>query len=235
MPEHASPTVVASDADWDLMVELAIAGKGLQLVFQPIVDLRRGAVAGYETLVRFDGPVRAGPDRWFAEAARRGRQSELDHAVVERALALRSSLPRNTFLTINIEPESLHDRRVLQLLCDHDLRGVAIEVTEHRALDELGPVRAALDRLRTAGALLAVDDAGAGYAGLQQILAMRPQILKVDRSLVEGIDTDEAKAALLEMLGVFAGRIDAWVLAEGVETRGEALRCASLGVPLAQG
>ena len=85
------------------------------------------------------------------------------------------------------------------------------------------------------GAPIAVDDAGAGYAGLTQILTLRPHILKLDRELVTGVDTDEAKAALIEMLGVFANRIDAWVLAEGVETVAEARRIRALGVPLAQG
>jgi hypothetical protein len=70
---------------------------------------------------------------------------------------------------------------------------------------------------------------------LQQILTLKPDILKVDRSLIEGIDVDESKAALVEMFGIFADRIDAWLLAEGVETVGEARRCSALGVALAQG
>ncbi|RYE93964.1 MAG: EAL domain-containing protein, partial [Myxococcales bacterium] len=118
---------------------------------------------------------------------------------------------------------------------ESSLRGLVVEVTEHRPIaDPLATTRA-LSWLRERGALIALDDAGAGHAGLQQILLLRPSFLKLDRSLVDGIDRDEAKVALVEMLGVFASRIDAWLLAEGVETEAEARRLNDLGVPLAQG
>jgi hypothetical protein len=81
----------------------------------------------------------------------------------------------------------------------------------------------------------AVDDAGAGYAGLTHILALRPSFVKLDRSLVEGIDGDEAKTVLASALGEFAGQLDAWVLAEGVERPGELDALIRLRVPLAQG
>jgi CBS domain-containing protein len=115
------------------------------------------------------------------------------------------------------------------------LDGLVVEITEHREISDVEGFDRALDRFRTAGARIAVDDAGAGHAGLAQILWMRPGILKLDRSLVEDIDHDEAKSAMVEMLGLFASRVDAWLLAEGVETVGEARRIEQLGVPLAQG
>ncbi len=89
--------------------------------------------------------------------------------------------------------------------------------------------------MRAQGALFALDDAGSGYSGLQQLLAVRPEIVKVDRSLVQHMDSDEAKLALVEMLGVVAGQLDAWVLAEGVETDGELAAACRLRIPLAQG
>jgi hypothetical protein len=92
-----------------------------------------------------------------------------------------------------------------------------------------------LDRLRAAGALIAVDDAGAGYAGLHHLLMLRPAIIKVDRALVTDLDLDETKRALIEMLGTFASRVDAWLLAEGIERAGELEALAALGVPLVQG
>jgi hypothetical protein len=116
-----------------------------------------------------------------------------------------------------------------------NLAGLVIEITEHRPIEDPQRIQWILERLRAEGAMLAVDDAGSGYAGLQQILTLRPNILKLDRALIEGVDTDETKAALVEMFGIFANRIDGWLLAEGIETIGEARRCAALGVPLAQG
>ncbi|MEP4651984.1 MAG: EAL domain-containing protein [Ilumatobacter sp.] len=97
---------------------------------------------------------------------------------------------------------------------------------------ELG---ATVNMLRRSGALIAIDDAGAGHSGLQQILQLRPSIVKLDRSIIEGVDRDESKVAMVEMLGVFANRVDAWLLAEGVETGAEARRLFDLGVPLVQG
>jgi hypothetical protein len=85
------------------------------------------------------------------------------------------------------------------------------------------------------GALIALDDAGSGYSGLQQLAALRPQVVKLDRALVSDADTDPVRVALAEMLGEFAGRIDAWLLAEGIETQAELAAFAALGVPLAQG
>ncbi len=91
------------------------------------------------------------------------------------------------------------------------------------------------DQLADRGALLALDDAGSGYSGLQQLLHFRPHIIKLDRALVDGADRDEVKLALAELLGEFGGRIDAWLLAEGIETWGEVEAFQRLRVPLGQG
>lgn len=223
--------------DWPLHVEQAMAGARLRSVYQPIIDLSRRTVVGYEALTRFDaidGQV-YGPDVWFAEASRVGLGAELDAATLACALQGRADLPRNCFMSVNVEPESLLDPRVAEIFAVHgNLAGVVIEITEHRAWNwaALHPI---VNRLRSAGAMFAVDDAGAGHSGLQQMLELRPSILKLDRSLIEGIDDDEAKRALVEMLGLFANRVDAWILAEGVETCEEARALVSMAVPLAQG
>lgn len=222
--------------DWDDLIDGVIAGHRLRSLYQPIVDLQRRVVTGYEALTRVDADVAVGPDRWFAEAAARGRLGELEALAVRSALSRRDRLPPNCFLTVNLDPESLLERRVMDEF-DHlgRLDGIVVEVTEHRPMTEPAAQRSALERLRAAGAMIAVDDAGTGHSGLQQILDLRPAILKLDRALVEGIDGDEAKVALVEMIGLFADRIDAWLLAEGVETVAEARRLDRLGVPLVQG
>lgn len=225
----------SDEPDWDRLLDRACSGEGIETVLQPIVDLHRLVVVGYEALTRFgrDAPT---PDRWFAAAAERGRVPELEAATLDVALGHRRGLPRNCFLTVNLEPESLVAPAVVtRLTAEGSLAGVVLELTEHRPAADPAALRAGLDRLRSVGALIAVDDAGSGYAGLQQLLDLRPSLLKLDRSLVEGLDKDEAKVALIEMMGVLAGRIDAWLLAEGVETREEAARLMDLGVPLAQG
>lgn len=217
-------------------VERAVRGDGLRTAFQPIVDLHRLVVTGYEALARFDVPGVAGPEEVIVAAGERGVLADLEAQCLRSALQARPHLPPNCFLTLNVEPDSVGAPAVADVLgAEPHLRGVVIEVTERRGGDDPAAFVAALDRWREAGARVAVDDAGAGHSGLQKILAIRPDILKLDASLVRGIDADEAKAALVEMFGTFAGRIDAWLLAEGVETEAEARRLAALGVPLAQG
>ena len=223
--------------EWSRQLEQTIAEQSFDSVYQPIIDLSRRTVVGYEALTRFGpiGDAYVSPDQWFAHARAFGMSAALDAAVLAKALEGRGTLPRNCFLSVNLEPESLLAAEVQSVLASNgNLAGLIIEITEHERWDwpSLQPV---VDRLRRNGAMFAVDDAGAGHAGLQQVLELRPSILKLDRALVEGIDGDEAKRALVEMLGLFANRLDAWILAEGVETGDEARVLANLEVPLAQG
>jgi EAL domain-containing protein (putative c-di-GMP-specific phosphodiesterase class I) len=222
--------------DWPSLLGPAVAGHGLRAVYQPIVDLARGVVVGYEALIRFvDYPV-GNPEQWFAAAREYGVDAELQAAVLRAAFTERGTLPRNCFLTVNIGPEVLDSPVVRQIWRDQgDLRGIVVELTEHVAIDDHDALEPDLNGLRAAGALIAVDDAGSGYAGLTRLLALRPAMIKLDRELVRDIDHDEAKRALVEMVGTFAGRIDAWLLAEGIERAGELAALAELEVPLAQG
>jgi EAL domain-containing protein (putative c-di-GMP-specific phosphodiesterase class I) len=209
-------TATGPSAEWPRRVESVLAEPSLlRLLFQPIVDLQRGVVAGYETLARFsepDGrPSRVPPDRWFAAAGAQGFGARLEAIVVRRCLDLLRTVPPNCFLTVNVSPHL------------------------HTDVTELNPLIDLRARLRSRGALLAVDDAGSGYSGLQQIASIKPQLVKLDRAIVAGVDGDEVKLALTELLGEFAGRIDAWLLAEGIEAWSEVEALLRLGVPLGQG
>jgi EAL domain-containing protein (putative c-di-GMP-specific phosphodiesterase class I) len=222
--------------DWPSLLIAACAGEGLRAVYQPIVDLARGVTVGYEALARFDASITAGPDRWFAAARTHGCPAELEAGALRAALAARADLPVNCFLTLNVSPDLLGEEPIRSVWAEQgDLRGLVIELTEQAPIESYAALEDDLARLRAAGALIAVDDAGAGYAGLRHLLALRPSIIKLDRALVEDVDRDSAKLALIEMIGTFAGRVDAWLLAEGVERADELDVLASLGVPLAQG
>jgi EAL domain-containing protein (putative c-di-GMP-specific phosphodiesterase class I) len=207
-----------------------------RLVFQPIVDLRRAVVAGYEALSRFDGPPGVGPDRWFAMADQLGLGAQLEARVVAAALVARCDLPANCFLSVNVSPHLLTRPELADLLlAADDLTGLVLELTEHVAVDDTESLVALLDRLRAAGVSVALDDAGSGYSGLQQLAQFRPDFVKLDRALVDHADRDEAKLALAELLGSYAGRLDAWLLVEGIERPEELEAFVRLGVPLAQG
>ncbi|MDZ7726867.1 MAG: EAL domain-containing protein [Dehalococcoidia bacterium] len=207
------------------------------IVFQPIVDLKRGVSAGYEALARFTVEPAASPDRWFVAAQQHGCAAELETRTLRNALSEAAlGLPRNTFLTVNISPETLTSA-AFRGLCDDvpRLHGVVFELTEHAPVRDYDTLRAAIREATDRGAMIAVDDAGAGYSSLSHILELRPAFVKLDRVFVDGCDRDPAKAALIGMLGRFVGELDAWIIAEGVEHAGELDTLVHLGVPLAQG
>lgn len=203
---------------------------------QPIIDLARGSIVGFEMLSRFHGPPDATPDRWFAAADRDGLGGELAARSLVQGLRRLTELPPNTFLSVNLEPQHLGSEPVRRVLAEAGrLDRLVVELTEHVAIDDPVRARNELSALREQGARTAVDDAGTGYAGLAMLLTLRPDLIKLDRSLVEAIDGDPAKRVLVRALGELADSIDAWVLAEGLETTGELEELVDLGVPLGQG
>jgi EAL domain-containing protein (putative c-di-GMP-specific phosphodiesterase class I) len=224
-------------ADWSKAIAGVLADFGRPtLAAQPVVDLTTGAVAGYELLARFGGEEAAPPDVWFRNADRLGLATALTARVLAHATALRPQLPDDTFLTVNVEPHLLSDPAVLHALRSlPDLDRIVIELTGHTAVRDERALHAAVEWIRKAGGLVAVDDAGTGYAGLRQLITVRPDIVKVDRDLIAGIDTDPIRRGAVTLLSDLVCRMDAKMLAEGVETHGELQVLASIGVPLAQG
>jgi EAL domain-containing protein (putative c-di-GMP-specific phosphodiesterase class I) len=232
-----SPPRLAESDRWRGALRHALNDpSGLRLAYQPIVDLVEGAVVGYEALARFAGPPTAGPDLWFAAARRFGVAAQLEAKAIRLALGVRGDLPANCFLSINVSPDLLGTEPIGAVLDQAgDLGGVVIELTEHDVVDDLDMLAGHARELRRRGATVALDDAGAGYSGLQQMAAVRPGLIKLDRSLVDGIDTDPVKQSLADLLGRFASRLDAWILAEGVERTEELDTLMGLDIPLAQG
>lgn len=208
----------------------------LSLHAQPIVELTSGAVAGYEMLSRFTGPWQAPPDQWFAAAQCWGFNPVLQARVLRAGIAARQLLPPDTFLTVNVDPHLLgHPDVAAVLMGAPELTRLVLELTEHTQVEDASVADTVLAQVRQAGGMVAMDDAGTGYAGLSQLLTLRPHIVKLDRELITGVDTDPVKAALVEVFGDLAGRMDTWVLAEGIETDAELDTLIRLGVPLGQG
>ena len=212
---------------------LLAAPAALAPVFQPMMEVATGRVAGFEALARFAAPYARPPQLWFAQAHRCGLGPALEALAIRAALAV-PDRPPGTFLALNVSPAALLSPEVKRAL-PFDLDGIAIELTEHEAFDEDGTLELELAVLRERGARIALDDAGAGYAGLQQLIRLRPDIVKVDRSLVAGIHEDASKLALLEALARFASTTGAAVCAEGVEELAELRALAGFDVTYAQG
>src|SRR4051794_3874539 len=205
----------------------------IQTVFQPVVERATGRAGGFEALTRIDAEPRRGPDEWFAQAHRVGLGDELE------ALAMRAALnvpgrPEGTFLALNVSPRALLSAPVRAAL-PQDLTGIVIELTEHEVFGAAGELETELAALRARGARVALDDAGAGYAGLQQMIRIAPDILKLDRTLVHGAHADNSRQALLEALIGFASSTGAAVCAEGVEDLDDLRALVSLDVTYAQG
>lgn len=204
-------------------------------VFQPIVDLRSGRLLGAEALARFDTEPAHPPNEWFAEAAEVGLGTELDLAAVRAALACLDDLPADTFLSVNVAPSTASDPALHRLIDEVPGNRLVIELTEHTRIDDYAALSDALDALRARNARIAVDDAGAGYAGLQHVLSLRPDVLKLDRALIRGIDTDPARRALATGMVAFAAELDATLIAEGIETQAELETLQTLQITHGQG
>ena len=167
-----------------------IDGDGLAMVVQPIVDLRSGSVHAYEALARF-GDGGESPLHWLAVAQELGERDALERACLKAALELFATRPPNGRLTVNLSAPVLLDLRTLAMFERlRDLRGLIIEITEETLVSSDGELHTAIAPLQARGACLAVDDMGAGYSGLRQITAVHPRYLKLDRSLISGIDRD---------------------------------------------
>ena len=201
-------------------------------VFQPIVELDRGAIVGFESLTRFDDLV--APDGRFAEAEAVGLGRELEIATLQAALRAERDLPADAWLNLNVSPDLILAGEPLRSILAGTHRSLVLEVTEHLAIDDYAAFRAALAGLG-AHVRLAVDDAGAGFASLRHIVELRPAFVKLDRSLVAGVDTDEALQAMIVGLLHFALSTGCRLIAEGIETERERSALWSLGIRLGQG
>jgi EAL domain-containing protein (putative c-di-GMP-specific phosphodiesterase class I) len=212
------------------------APEAIGLAFQPVVDLEHGVVAGYEALARFAGPPFAPPDHWLEAARRDDCAIAIEARIIRAALEARSALPGTCFFGVNVTPDALLAPRIRDAFLDHrPLDTVVIELTEQTPISDHEALRRALAPLRAAGARVAVDDAGSGYASMERITRVRPEFVKVAREFVAGVDRDEAKAAVVETFGSLTSRLDARLVAEGVERTEELDALVRLGVPLAQG
>lgn len=212
----------------------AARGEGMHSVLQPVIEIGTGIIVGGEALARFDEPPPQ-PDIWFSDAFAVGMELELDLAAARSALRLLDSLPPSAFLAVNISPSTLTSAQFAQLFAGVDLSRIVIEVTEHSPISDYGRIAEALAHFRAAGMRLAVDDAGAGYASFRHILLLRPDLIKIDISLVRDIHLDPVRQALVAAMASLARKTAATLIAEGVEIQAELDMLARLGVRHAQG
>jgi EAL domain-containing protein (putative c-di-GMP-specific phosphodiesterase class I) len=242
---HATPTRLSPDETASVRDALArlIDGEGLKMVVQPIVDIRTGEAHAYEALARFGQPRQdcGSPLHWFALAEELGERAALERACVRQGLELLARRPAGTSVSLNLSAGVLLEAPTMAMLhaagdsLADGLTGLIVEITEETLVHSDMQLLDAIEPLRARGARLAVDDMGAGYSGLRQITTVMPSYLKLDRSLVTGIDGDSDRAALVGALVGYSQQVGCLLVAEGVETEAELQAVRELGVQLVQG
>ena len=214
-------------------LEPVLAGGGPLVVLQPIVDLATGVRVGSEALSRFPAAWGKAPDVCFAEAHSVGLGHELELVALDRAAEHLTAV--EGYVAMNISPATLLLPEFAALMERLPLERVLLELSEHDPVEDYAALAAALAPFRAGGMRLAIDDVGAGFSSLRHIVVTAPDVLKMDRSIVSGVDTDPVLTRLVGSLVEFGHGGGATVVAEGVETAAEAVVLRDLGVDLGQG
>ena len=199
------------------LVNAALEDGGIEMYFQPVVRLVDGRPVGYEALARFTSDPRRPPNLWFSDAQDVGMRAELELSAIERALSHIDQIPFGNWLSLNASPDLVSAGTLDDALGEVDASRVVLEVTEDAPIDDYDRFAAGLLGLRSRGLRLAVDDAGAGFASLRHILRLAPDIIKLDRTLIDDVDSSRASRAMAAAFVSFAGEVDTTVLAEGIE------------------
>lgn len=215
-------------------IDRFLAGEGVTMVYQPIMELRSRQIVGWEALARFHTLPLRPPNEWFAEAVEMELGVQLELMAIRSAMRSLPGVPAGAYLSVNCSPRAAMSPELGRTLGEHAPRMV-VEITEHEAIEDYTSLATALEELRTLGVRIAIDDAGAGFASLRHTLLLRPDMVKVDISLTRDIDNDRAKRALTSALISFADEMGMAIIAEGIETLAELETLVSLGVPFGQG
>jgi EAL domain-containing protein (putative c-di-GMP-specific phosphodiesterase class I)/CheY-like chemotaxis protein len=221
-----------------------LADEQISCVYQPIVSLDDYTVLGYELLAR--GPLQSPlhrPDALFEVARGQGREAELDRLCRLEAARTSATLPTEFLRFINTEPVSLFANtrsgfivRELVEATPPELRGQTIvELTENSVIEDFSHMREVVRQLRDQGFRIAIDDAGAGHSGLQTMVELEPDFIKLDISLTRGLETSFVKQKLIATLRDFCREAGVTLIAEGIETRSQLDALIDLGIAYGQG
>lgn len=225
----------AKNAEKIRRVRRTIDDRQFASLYQPIYRLDTQQVVGFECLSRFSPQPSRAPDVWFAEAQEVGLGVELELACAGKGVDGLPALPEDVYLALNVSFETIASPEFKGLMQGLPAARLVLEITEHDLISDYERLLRILAPLRRSGMRVAVDDAGAGYASFRHILRIKPDIIKLDRSLIQDVDTDPGRRELAAALVGFARATGSEVLAEGVETASELIAVRLLGAEKAQG
>ncbi|GAC1368066.1 MAG: hypothetical protein NVS2B15_19080 [Pseudarthrobacter sp.] len=209
----------------------------LMTAFQPIYGLDSKRVVGVEALSRFVSDDGAGAELWFAEAAAVGLGANLEFSALGSAALAAANLPDHLYVAMNISPASCLDPRLPELF-DHielPIERIVLELTDGIPNDQYSHFISAITPLRERGLRIAIDDTHSSAGTLSRMLHLRPDFIKLGRSVISGVDQDPTQHAVAACMVEFATRIGSVVVAEGVETAEELTVLTELGFTAGQG
>jgi len=218
-----------------LETALTRAQAGMWMAYQPVIWAQTGKLFGHEALLRTTDSELSSASAFLDVAERLDQIPELGRSIRRRIAENLAALPEAVL--VNIHPLELTDRELaegtdaLSSFADR----VVLEITERASLEGLGDLREHGRRLRERGFRLAIDDLGAGYAALSSFASLEPDLVKIDLSLVHGLDQHPTKRKLVTSIVELCGDLGILVVAEGVETAAERDVLMQVGCDLLQG
>ncbi|HEX4447522.1 MAG TPA: EAL domain-containing protein [Polyangiaceae bacterium] len=232
------PESEAREADLaELRATFQRALDGMWMAFQPIVDSAHRRVFGYEALMRTPGETLSGPNDVLLAAERLDRLPDLGARIRGLCAQAFERAPDDALLFVNLHPRDLLDKDLYE--AGSPLTKIAsrvvLEITERSTLEDVKDIQARMAVLRYHGYRIAIDDLGAGYAGLSSLVSLGPEIVKLDMSLVRGVHRSEIRQRVIGSLVALCGETGMRVVAEGVEIVEERDAARRLGCDLLQG
>ncbi len=211
--------------------------KMMWMAFQPIIAWRERKVFAYEALLRSDEPLMKNPADMLEAAERLGRVHELGRAVRACVAAAAPNAPDGVKLFVNLHSSDLDDDELYSPSAPLSkiASRVVLEVTERASLHDLTNIAERVARLKSLGFQIAIDDLGAGYAGLTSFTLLEPQVVKLDMSLIRGVDHDPQRQTIVRSMRKLCDELGMLVVAEGVETAAERGMLVLFGGDLFQG
>lgn len=234
---HRQRTEASTGSRSTLDARFAQALATMWIAQQPIVSWSQRKVFAHEALVRNDEATLRSPLDLFDAAERLGRLHELGRTIrAQIAVGIRDGAPPGN-LFVNLHPTDLEDAGLYQKTAPlwPFASQVVFEITERAALDTIPDLPARMARLRELGYRIALDDLGAGYAGLASFTQLEPDVVKVDMSLIRGIDESPMKQKLVGSIVSLCAELGIMIIAEGIETANERDVLVRLGGDLCQG
>ena len=235
-PTAATPSPRGS-RDWEARQRLQglfLSPSRIDVAFQPILDLRTERAVGVEALSRFAGgavPIYS----WLQAAQEAGIGVEVEVLLARIALAKLPEIPAELFLSVNVSPQTFVSPAFSACLAEHDLERVVFEITEHTPFPEPKRLGVQISEVRYRGGRIALDDVGSGFTSIRHVLALAPEFIKLDRTLVELAEHETRHRAMVRGLACFAEESESAVIAEGIETGPQLDLLRHLGVGLGQG